>query len=165
MYRITELIGLPVLSLDDGTQIGEVQDLVVDISQTVVRGLLVSSETWFSECRTILFCDIFRIGHDAIMLRDASILQPMSVLEVEGYFRVQNLTGKTIYTETGLYLGMLADIFFQPTTGELIGYEVSDGVVSDFLFGRKAMPLPQVQIVHPNRLLVPEAMSQLLHQE
>ena len=165
MYRITELIGLPVLALDDGTQIGEVQDLVVDISKMVLRGLLVTSETWFSECRTILFCDIFRIGHDAIMLRDASFLQTTSALEVEGYLRVQELTEKTIYTESGLYLGMLADIFFHPITGELLGYEVSDGIVSDFLLGRKAMPLPQVQIVHPNRLLVPEVMSQLLHQE
>jgi uncharacterized protein YrrD len=165
MYRITELIGLPVLSLDDGKQIGEVQDLVVDISKAAIRGLLVSAEAWFSEGRGILFGDIFRTGADAIMLRDTSCLQPSTLLTLEGCFRVQELAGKTIYTETGLYLGMLSDIFFQPITGELTGYELSDGLVSDFLFGRKAMPLPQAQIVHPNRLLVPEAMSQLLHSE
>jgi uncharacterized protein YrrD len=99
------------------------------------------------------------------MLRDASCLLLPGQVDRQGCFQVQELTGKTIYTETGLYLGMLGDIFFQPATGELTGYEVSDGVISDFLFGRKAMPLPQAQMVHPNRLLVPESMAQLLKNE
>lgn len=165
MYRITEIVGLPVLSLDDGKQIGEVQDLVVDISKSSVCGLMVNCVAWLSECRMVVFCDVFRIGSDAIMLRDASCLQPLDQMNMPGCFRVHDLAGKTIYTETGLYLGMLADIFFLPTTGELTGYEVSDGIISDFLFGRKAMPLPQVQMIHPNRLLVPETMAQLLHQK
>lgn len=163
MYRVTQMIGLPVLSLDEGKQIGEVQDLVVDISRAAIRGLLVSDEAWFSEYRIILFVDVFRTGPDAIMLRDASCLQPSTLFELEGYLRVQDLTDKPIYTETGLYLGRLSDIFFQPLTGELTGYELSDGILSDFLYGRKAMPLPQAQMIHDERLLVPEAMSQLLH--
>lgn len=162
MYKVTQLIGLPVLSVDEGKQIGEVHDLVVDISHAVIRGLLVSDEAWLSEYRSILFADIFRTGTDAIMLRDASCLQPSTLFELEGYIRFQDLTDKTIYTETGLYLGKVSDIFFQPLTGELTGYELSDGILSDFLFGRKAMPLPQAQMIHADRLLVPEAMSQLL---
>lgn len=165
MYRITELIGLPVLSLIDGKQIGEVQDLIVDISKSFLRGLLVSSEAWFAECRFVLFSDIYRTGADAIMLRDASCLLPLDQVDMQGCFKVQELTGKTIFTESGLYLGMLGDIFFQSNTGELKGYEVSDGVISDFLFGRKTMPLPKAQMVHPNRLLVPESMVQLLQSQ
>lgn len=165
MYRLTELIGLPVLSLNNGQQIGEVQDLVVDISKSTVSGLLIVNETWLSECHTVFFSDIFRIGRDAIMLRDASALQPATALEFEDCYRLQELTEKIIYTETGMYLGGLVDIFFQPSTGELTGYEVSDGIIADFLFGRKAMPVPQAQMVHPNRLLVPESMSELLHSE
>lgn len=165
MYRIMELIGLPVLSLDSGKQIGEIHDLTVNIGKAALCGLLVSADTWFSECRSILFADIFRMGTDAIMLRDASCLQPLSLLEQEGCFRIQELAGKTIYTETGLYLGTLTDIFLQPLTGELKGYELSDGIIADFLFGRKTIPLPQAQVVHSNRLLVPEAMSKLLRDE
>ena len=165
MYRITELIGLPVLSLVDGKQIGEVQDLIVDISKSLLRGLLVSSEAWFADCRFVLFCDIYRTGADAIMLRDASCLLPLDQVDMQGCFKVQDLAGKTIFTESGLYLGMLGDIYFQRTTGELTGYEVSDGVISDFLFGRKAMPLPKAQLVHSNRLLVPESMAQMLENQ
>ena len=165
MYRITELIGLPVLSLDNGKQVGEVQDLVVEIGNPVIRGLLISDEAWFSKSQSVCFADVFRIGADAIMLRDASCLSPHTLLEREGCLRVQELIEKTIYTETGLYLGIVSDIFFVPLTGELIGYEVSDGILADFLFGRKAMPLPQAQVAHSNRLLVPEAMSQLLYHD
>ncbi|MDU4960628.1 MAG: PRC-barrel domain-containing protein [Sporomusaceae bacterium] len=165
MYRVMELIGMPVLSLDDGKQIGEVHDLTVDIGKAALCGLIVGAGSWFTELRSMVFADIFRMGTDAIMLRDASCLQPVSSEEQDGCCRAQALAGKTVYTETGLYLGTLTDIFLQPLTGELKGYELSDGLIADFLFGRKAMPLPPAQVVHSNRLLVPESMAQLLHGE
>lgn len=161
MYRLTELIGRPVLSLADGRHLGEVHDLRVDLGRAAISSLVIDPGGWLPDNQEVVFSDIFRIGADAIMLRALDCLRLVGTVGSD-VIGVRSLTKKAIYTETGLYLGMLADVYFEMSTGELVGYEISDGIIADFLFGRKALPLPKVQLVDATRLLVPEMTTQLL---
>lgn len=44
--------------------------------------------------------------------------------------------------ETGLQLGVLTDICFDRSTGELKAYLLSDGIITDLLYRRMAIPIP-----------------------
>ncbi|MDR3592976.1 MAG: PRC-barrel domain-containing protein [Negativicutes bacterium] len=161
--KLLDILGLPVLETESGTQIGEVQEAVLNLAKASVCGLAVSGPTWFSQERGILFLDLSGIGRDAVIVGSAAVVQDFAVFaDKPDIHRFRDIRDKQIYTETGLCLGTLVDIFFDQLTGEIRFYEVSDGFVTDFLHGRMVMPLPQAQVIQGERLIVPEVMAKLL---
>lgn len=166
MQKLRCILGLPVLELKSGTQIGEAKEVVLDIEKALVAVVVVSGANWFSEAQGIYLQDIRSFGRDAIMVRDNEVIQELSDLhEKAGVFCSKELLDKQIITEAGLSLGTLVDVFFDLTTGEIKGYELSDGIVTDLLQGRMIMPMPQAQVVSGDKLIVPETMARLLHAE
>lgn len=167
MQKIKDLLGLPVLETESGTQIGEVQEVIIDIDQAMVRGIIIANANWFTSEQGIKFGDLSSIGRDAVMVRSEAVVQAVDVFisATDKVYRLKELLDKHIYTESGLQLGMLVDLGFEPATGEIKAYRVSDGVITDLLYGRMSLPLPQAQIVGQDKVIVPESMAKLLHTE
>lgn len=163
MLKLRSLLGLPVLEIERGTRIGEVREVVLNVEQASVAGVVIAEPTWLSHERGISFADLYGIGRDALTVRDADAVRDFSaVLGGMGVYTLQALCDKQIYTETGDYLGVVADVACEQATGEIRFYELSDGFITDFLRGRSVMPLPPVQVVGEGRLIVPEAMAKTL---
>lgn len=166
MYTLRNLLGLQVLEVETGTQIGEVQEVVLDIEGAVVLGIIITNADWFNEDQGIAFEDLFSIGRDAVMVRTRAVVREAALfVRQNNYYHFCDLFEKQIFTETGLQLGVLVDVAFDGTTGEIKGYQLSDGIVSDLLYGRMVMPLPQVQVVGQEKLIVPESMAKLLQND
>ena len=70
-------------------------------------------------------------------------MQLQDVQDVESYHGVKTgpiaLLGKPVITSNGHHLGQVEDIYFQTEFGEIVGYELSDGIISDIVDGRKAV--------------------------
>ncbi len=163
MQKLREMFGLPVLITGTGTQIGEVKEVIVDLEQAVVRGIVLAGANWFTNGQGIVFEDLFRVGRDAIMVRATYAVRELTPAIMPGIvYYLNNLLDKQIYTDTGLSLGILVDALYDGTTGEIKAYEVSDGLITDLLYGRKVMPLPQAQVVGQDKLIVPDTMTKLL---
>ena len=163
MDKLRRLLGLPVLEIEHGTRLGKVQEVVLNVEQAAVAGVVIAEPTWFSHERGIAFADLHGIGRDAVTVRDAGAVRDFSaVVGAFGAYKLQALCDKQIYTETGDYLGVVADVACNPETGEIRFYELSDGCITDFLRGRSVMPLPPAQVVGEDRLIVPEAMVKVL---
>ncbi|WP_371370757.1 PRC-barrel domain-containing protein [Sporomusa aerivorans] len=163
MKKLRDLFGLPVLITGTGAQIGEVQEVIVDLEQAAVRGIMLAGANWFANSQGIVFEDVFRVGRDAIMLRAEYALRELTPAMMQGTVHyLGTLMDKQIYTDTGLSLGILMDALYDDITGEIKAYEVSDGLITDLLYGRKIMPLPQAQVVGQDKLIVPDTMTNLL---
>lgn len=166
MQKIRCLLDLPILEIKSGAQIGEAQEVVLDIEKAAVVGIIITGANWFSESQGIYFRDIQRIGRDAIMVHNKEVVTSLSDLQQStGVYCSKSLFEKQIYTEAGISLGSLVDILFDESTGEIREYELSDGIVTDLLRGRMIMPMPQAQVVSTDKLIVPETMAKLLHAE
>lgn len=163
MQKLRGLLGLPVLELGHGTQIGEVQEVVLDLERAVVVGVVVVDATWFSGERGILFADLHGLGRDAVTVKSTSAVRDFAaVLAAPEAVRLGAVCDKPVYTEAGEYLGVATDVVCDPGTGEIRFYELSDGLITDLLKGRLAMPLPPAQSVGAERLIVPESAAKLL---
>lgn len=163
MQKLREMFGLPVLITGNGMQIGEVQEVIVDLEQAAIRGIVLAGANWFTNDQGIVFEDLFRIGRDAIMVRATYAVRELTPAMLPGtVYYLNNLLDKQIYTDAGLSLGRLVDAIYDGTTGEIKAYEVSDGLITDLLYGRKVMPLPQAQVVNQDKLIVPDTMTKLL---
>lgn len=167
MQGLFDLLAVPILSIVTGKQIGEVEEVLLKIDTALIYGIIVKDAAWFSEKRFIHFADIHRIGPDAVMIDGAHLLHAVEqdVMDREQIYALNQLTGKSIFTEAGLNIGLLADITFDHVTGELKAYKVSDGTITDLLYGRLNLPLPHVQVVCDDRIIIPESMTKLLHTE
>lgn len=164
MQNLRDMIGLPVLETETGLQIGEVQEVVLNLDKAIVYGIVVSGANWFSENRGIEFRDLFSIGRSAVTVRSSSAVREFtSMMDSPEVLKLSDICDKQVYTETGDYLGALVDIVCDPATGEVRFFELSDGFVTDFLYGRLTMPLPQAQVISEDKMIVPAVMARLLH--
>jgi len=166
MQKLRYVIGLPVLETETGMQIGEIAEVIVDIEAAFVCGFILTGTNWFASESIITFEDLFSLGRDAIMIRNQHVVRQLDTLiHVSNKYYLRDLFDKQIFTDSGLRLGVLADIFFDGITGEIKWYQVSDSIITDLLYGRMMMPLPQVQTVGEDNVIVPEGMIKLLHTE
>lgn len=166
MRKLRPVIGLPVLEVVRGARIGEVRELLLDFGGAVLAGVVVNNANWFNEERGVRFRDIFAIGRDAVTVRDSGAVTDFSALASKaGIHRLSDICGKEIITESGEYLGLVTDVLCDSVTGEIKSYELSDGFITDFIAGRRVMPLPRVQVTGEERLVVPEVMGRLIHDD
>ena len=166
MQKLRHTLGLPVLETKTGTEIGEVTEILVDVQGAVLLGLIVTSGQIVGEDGFIAFTDVFSLGRDAIMLGSQGHMCTLEALPgMAGGYPSRELFDKEIFTDSGLRLGILVDIIFNTSTGEIKWYQVSDSIIGDLLYGRFVMPLPQVQIIGKDKIIVPEIMSKLLHKD
>jgi uncharacterized protein YrrD len=161
--KLRALLGLPVLELETGEQIGEVQEVLVDVAGAVVCKMEIISTLLFAGKKQLSFADAHGFGRDAVMISSRTLLQDEPEEVVNNCYRLADLCDKAIFTENGLQLGIVADLIYNEHTGEITAYELSDGFITDWIHGLQVMPLPQTQIITEDRLIVPDCMTKLIH--
>lgn len=166
MQKLRYIIGLPVLETETGMQIGEISEVIVDIDAALVCGFIIVGTNWLSSEKIIAFEDSFSLGRDAMMVRNQHVVHQLNTLVMHhNKYYLRDLFDKQIFTDSGLRLGVLNDILFDHITGEIKWYQVSDSIITDLLYGRMMMPLPQAQTVGQDKVIVPEGMIKLLYPE
>ncbi|MGB4504130.1 MAG: PRC-barrel domain-containing protein [Syntrophaceticus sp.] len=133
MRKGREIIGLPVVSLATGKEIGVVDDILWSHQDSRIRYLVVGDHC-------IPFSDISSIGTDAITVSGVEVLKVKDEDGDLSELRSVNQTGgELVLSEDGENLGTLKDVLFDTDEGKLLGYELSAGVVGDLLSGRMIM--------------------------
>lgn len=159
MRRRGEVAGLPVVVIDSGRTLGRVKDAVFDLGRGRLTGLIVS-------CRGVdaflTFDEVHNLGQTAVTVGAEAVLVPMpaaaageasSTTEPAGPFP----KGRRVLTRDGQVLGQVDDVIFDPDSGAVWGYEITGGFISDFINGRKAVPLTEEIVIGPDAVIVPEA--------
>lgn len=154
MMRRRDIIGRPILAEDTGRYLGEAREIVVDIANTTVVGIVVLRGRWFQSFWFLPIEDVTSCGEGALLIEsDEALIPPggyaQHLTDVDG-----RLVGKRILDATGRDIGTLDDIFFDPETRRLTGYQVSGGLVDDLIDGKWALPAVRLMIGH-DALLIP----------
>lgn len=158
MRSLAAIIGIPILSITAGTQIGEVEEVMLSADLTTVEGIVSNAGggSW------IALAAVHRIGRDAVIVEAISVLTDLPSDSAQ-WHKGAGLFDKMVVSEAGVNLGILVDIEFDLSTGEVKHYKLSGGAINDFLYGTLVMPLPTAQAVCEDRIIVPESMTKLLH--
>lgn len=168
MIKGKELLGRPIVAIDNGERIDTVHDLIFDHQANQVLGLLVDEGGWFRSAKVVPFESVRSIGEDAIMVDSAhavtSTREDGRLAEVLD--SKVHLLGMTLLTTDGQDLGKLADVFFDEHTGRVEGYEATGGLFSDLSSGRTFVPAPEaVQIGHDAAIVPITVASAMQEQE
>lgn len=150
MRRAGDIIGLTVIDVASGKKLGQVEDLLFDREGRFL-GLCLEQGSWFDRKPFLPAPFILSIGEDCVTVpgplpKEEKEVQPQGYWFGRGEPRMQ---GRPVITVNGKQLGVLEEVYFDEVQGRIVGYELSDGFVSDLLDGRHI-------IRHPDQFLFGE---------
>ena len=127
MLKGKSVIGKTILSLEEGVRLDKINDLVVDPEGRRVVALVVSEGGFMSSSKVVPIGDVSSFGKDAVVIASSSsIISATADADLrELVEREDKILGKTVFTTSGDKQGSIADIYFQESTGEVVGYEIS----------------------------------------
>ncbi|GGG83869.1 PRC-barrel domain-containing protein [Paenibacillus radicis (ex Gao et al. 2016)] len=146
MIKLQQLIGLPVIVIHSGKHAGVVRDAWFD-EHWKLLGLVLSNAKWFgSAVLAVKWSDVLTCGEDAVLISGEEAVKPVKSAEILRSFEtgVVKLKDLPVVTVQGLQLGRVSDVYFYPFQGtQIVGYELTDGFISDLMEGRKWLRAPE----------------------
>ncbi|WP_418792285.1 PRC-barrel domain-containing protein [Phosphitispora sp. TUW77] len=142
MLKGRGIISQPVIALNSGKQVGEVKDLIYDIDENRVIGYLVENGGWLRNSKGFLHKEIFRHENESLIIIDESVIKPIKYIPAlkEIINDKRDIRGLRVESDNGQSIGIIQDLIIDENTGEITGYEISDGVIEDLLKGRFSIP-------------------------
>lgn len=139
MRTFTNVYGQSVFDLGTGQELGKIEDLYIDHKTGKIIGLVIDKKGWFNQDMLLPIESIKQFGTDGIMISSKNVLKPFrkgSVSFAEGKKR---LKGKPLLTAEGEKLGLVEDVYFMEEMGNIVGYEVTEGLIADIKEGKKVV--------------------------
>ncbi|TBL81584.1 PRC-barrel domain-containing protein [Paenibacillus thalictri] len=166
MRKARDVIGLPVISVDTGRQVGSAQDLLLD-EEWRIGAVLLAGKMWFSSSAYVEWNDVLALGEDAITIPSEDVLKTAD--EELSYFSLvggqKKLKGLPVITVNGQQLGIVEDVYLEEQMGKhVIGYELSEGFITDLREGRKWLPIPESVILGEDAIVVPVRCNEELEE-
>ena len=126
MKSSQQILGLPVLSIEEGKQIGEIKKLILNPKQGTVDFLLVEDQVSYLGLKAIPFEMVQGIGEFALTVANSSSLLP--VTEYNGAIDLieKNLRipGLKVLSKKGRMVGSINEYFVDDNTGTIIGCQL-----------------------------------------
>jgi uncharacterized protein YrrD len=164
LKKYSEVLGLPVITANDGIKIGNLKDIVFRRDSKAVEAFILEKGFRTINGNVILLRDVLSLGNDAIIIDSPNCLLELRNFKKSYVMRQRaQLRGLRIYTQSGDDLGIVQDILFDYQTGRVEGVQVSDGWVQDIIQGRNILPfLGKIEIGEENLLVNNEAVEEMI---
>ena len=112
MKKSIDMLGLPIISITEGRELGVSKSLVIDAEQGIVAALVIEDEDWYRGVKVMPFKAVSAIGEDAIIINNSSdILQLNDASEFEPLL-VDNIKiiGTKVITKSGSIHGKITEL-------------------------------------------------------
>jgi len=157
LKRARDVIGLPIFCVQSGTQLGTVKDILLGDGWQV-EAVLLETKHWFASPSCIKWKDVIALGDDAITIEHEEVVCTLE--DDQAYTSLlggdKKLKGMPVLTVNGQQLGIVDDVYLDRKKGrKVIGYELTEGFISDLKEGRKWLPLPEKVTVGKDAIIVP----------
>jgi sporulation protein YlmC with PRC-barrel domain len=144
-----DLKNMTVVSLNDGTRLGRIEDVLFDTTSLNLAALAVNTPNG----RTILPMNAVRsVGADAITVESGAATQAPAPPTTAGtvYRSLKDLSGIKLVNAEGSYLGDIKEIEIDPATRALTGLDVQRGGVLGLGATSYAVPASAIRSIGPD---------------
>ena len=149
MRKSKKFIGMPVISLAEGQQMGNVKGLVIDPVQQKVAALIIEQKGWFSEQKFAPYGKVRSVGTDAITIdRSAVVEKGTSLPDILKLYKDKvTIIGCKVIVENGSHLGEVDDYFVEETTGSIVGLEITGNLLNSIIKGKSFLDIGFVKTI------------------
>lgn len=156
MRDIESITGLRVLTIEEATNLGTVSQVVVDLSQGHVLGILLNTAAGE---QAVAAADIQTIGTDVVMVSNRQVLKSRADLpELDKFRRPANAAPLQVFTTSGRRLGAVSAVFIDPLEKVVNRYEVSAGPLRDMAEGVLILPVIAGSVHGQDAVIIPDEM-------
>lgn len=124
------IIGLRIISISDGTQVGIVKDIILNPQGKTLDFIMVDQPADYFGAKVIAFSDILGLGEFAVTISNTGVIQDVAqVIEAQNLLKQDTrVLGTKVLTKKGQLIGEVKEIVINEETGEIAAcqYE-SDG--------------------------------------
>jgi len=112
MKKSVDILGLPVISICEGSELGTAKVLVIDPVQGSVAAIAVEDGKWYLGAKLLPFAAVSGIGENAITVESSDqILSLANAPDMEKFLAADvKVIGAKVLTKTGRFQGKIVDI-------------------------------------------------------
>lgn len=142
MKKSTEILGLKVISISEGQEIGLVKELVINPAAGKVAALVIDDGKWFHGAKVLPFSAVAGLGEYAVMVEDSDTLVPVTASpEVLQLLNAGiSIVGTKVLTKAGQIQGKITE-FLADETGKIVTCEM------ELANGEGIVPVPSEQVL------------------
>lgn len=155
LVRATALVGMPVVTVDEGDDVAEVKDVVYSPTNNDVVGFTLNKRGRLRGPlkRLLPWANVGAVGRDALMVASGdALVEPAGAPdELAKPPPGRNVIGNAVITDAGVQLAEVVDLVLEVgERGRVVGYELSGG---------KLLPIPEDLAVSGEAIVVPAAVE------
>ncbi|MGD9677246.1 MAG: PRC-barrel domain-containing protein [Vulcanibacillus sp.] len=155
MKKMKNVFGLPVLDVSSGKKVGVIEDIFFNNYGEIV-GFAVASQSLFNKISFLSYENVSFVGDDAVTIGEEKFITPIHQNQYYSYnYGKRSCKELPLVTTNGQELGYISDVYFMEEVGKIIGYEVSDGFISDITEGRRTIEIPKRLIIGEDAIVIP----------
>lgn len=129
MKKSTEIIGLPIISISDGSQIGRVKSLVINPDKGSVDFLTIEHDDFQVSVKAIPFKKVVGIGEYAVTVDSENAVIDLNEIPIANQLvnKKIKITNTKVMTRTGELIGEVLEYFVEKESGQILGMEMMAG--------------------------------------
>ena len=153
MKKSVEILGLPVISITEGRELGMSKTLLIDARNGIVAALTIEDEDWYRGVKLIPYESVIAIGDDAVTVTNSE-----NILKLDDAGDYETLLDENIrvigtkaITKTGTIQGNITELFIGDN-GKIEKCEITapDGTISEVTCDQISIFGKQVTVIDPN---------------
>lgn len=111
MYKISEILSKPVISLYEGAVEGIIKNFTFDKKLKKITHFIVFDAEENADDQVITSNNIFAIGENALVIKNATCLEPLTNFEPQ--LKINNPINLQVYTTQGKCIGKVTDVIIE----------------------------------------------------
>ena len=113
MKKSVDILGLPVISITEGRELGMSKTLLIDAPNRVVAAITIEDEDWYRGVKLIPYDNVIAVGDDAVTVNHS---ENILTLDAAGDFETLlddniRVIGTKAITRSGVIQGTISEIF------------------------------------------------------
>ncbi|RSK28027.1 photosystem reaction center subunit H [Bacillus sp. HMF5848] len=123
MKKSTQIVGLPIISIAAGTQVGKVKSLVINPDKGSVDFLTIEHEDWQVSVKAIPFKKVVGIGEYAVTVESENAVIDLNEIPIANQLvnKKIKITNTKVMTRKGELIGEVNEYFVDEDTGLILG--------------------------------------------
>ena len=125
MKKSAEIMGLPIISITEGIEVGTVQTLVIDGAQRTTVALAVDDGKWYKAAKLLPLSAILGVGESAITIESSNnVVSLENAPELEKLLEADiSVVGSRVLTKGGEWKGVITEMTIDEN-GRIVSFDV-----------------------------------------